>query len=223
MNSRVFALGLTVVLILSSVFIASHAAGPTGIENIALSSHSVNLTAGSNAIVYYNLSLISGYYEYGTELYIVGYKQLGAANVTVLITNKSGNPPIRGTMYIFLSHVLEPGTYNITLAGNSSGTRVDSDTIILNVLSSQSTTTTTLTSTTTTSTTTTSTTTTSTITTTSAIYSGGTAKQNNNSTYYVVAVIIAIVIVVVIISSLKGSSKGSGKQSQQPAQKSNTA
>ncbi|MDE1870632.1 MAG: hypothetical protein KGI06_00110 [Candidatus Micrarchaeota archaeon] len=124
-----------------SALLVSYATGPTGVENITLSSHSVKLSPGGNAIVSYSLNYVSGYYLYGTELYVVGYNQLGSENITVLITNKSGNPPIKGTMYIFLSHALQPGTYNITLAGNSSGTKVNPDTLILTVLSPYNTTT----------------------------------------------------------------------------------
>lgn len=109
-------------------------AAVTGTENITLSSNSANVLPGGAVAVNYSLSLINGYYSFGTNLYVVASKQLSSKNVSVILTKSSGNPPINGVMHMFLGAATIPGIYNVTLAGNSTNVYVNSGTFVVDVL-----------------------------------------------------------------------------------------
>jgi hypothetical protein len=185
----------------------------TGIENITLSSYSANASQGGNVSVSYNLTKSSGYYSFGTTLYVVASKQLGTENVTVILTKNFGNPPISGVMYIFLTHGTAPGAYNITLAGNSTGVLVNPGTFILNVLPPVSSSTSTLSSVTTTSTTVVSTSMPQTsIPSTVPKNNGQSGSASGNNVAYLVFITIIVVLIIIILLLIGFRFRAAGKE-----------
>lgn len=139
MKRIIFNIGAIAIIAFAFLAVVAHAG--TGVENIALSRYNVSSQPGGNITVNYTLSLVSGYINYGTNLYIVNSIQLGSQNLTVLLSNNFGNPPLSGVLHVFLPHTYSsPGVYNITLAGNSSGIVVNPATLKITIQSPSTTT-----------------------------------------------------------------------------------
>lgn len=178
-----------------TLFITS-ANATTGVENITLSSYSANTILGGNVTVNYTLTKISGYYAFGTNLYVVNNRQLIADNISVLITNRTGNPPIKGIMYVFVSHNTPLGTYNVTLNGNSTNTTVNEAVLDFDVLTQYQTTISTTTANTTSSAASTSVATTSTILVTAPSTTLQYGSAPKNGSYYLTDIIVVIILIV---------------------------
>lgn len=210
-----FIAGLVALLLLTNISMAT-----TGTENISLSSYSVNTVPGGSIAVNYTLSLTNGYYSSGTTLAVVNTKQLIAQNITVLLTDSFGNPPVKGTMYVFLPHSLAPGSYNATLNGSSQGIAISQAVLRFNVASqgSNTITTTSIISTSVASTTsivkTTAASTTSTAATTTILAS--TYSSSNSGTFYLLVAIIVVLTVVIVVLLINMKAK-TGGQKKQPA------
>lgn len=104
-----------------------------GTENVTLSRYSANILPGGNVSVNYSLGLVSGYYSFGTTMYVKNNEQLISNGIDVLLSRDFGNPPINGTMHIYLAHNITPGNYRVTLSGNSTQVGVNPGTISLSV------------------------------------------------------------------------------------------
>jgi hypothetical protein len=216
MIKRFASLSLIAIVMLSALLISSYAS--TGVENITLSRYSGTSYPGGNLIVNYSINLVSGYKTFGTDLYIPNNTRLIKDNISVVLPNSyGGNPPIKGVMYIFLSHPVITGNYNIVLGANSSNVTVHFATFNLNVVQNASqvtstdATTTSTASTSTLSTVTTSVTQTTMPTTTMLTTTILSTSGSGNSGYYLIVVILIILVVVVVL--LRG--KGSGKKKTQ--------
>ncbi len=205
MNSRsliMFAIGLVPLLLLINTSYAY-----TGVENITLSKYSATLLPGGSVSTNYNLTLSNGYYTFGTNLYVVAEKQLSSNdNITVLLTENFGNPPTGGVMYIFLGATTEPGTYNITLAGNSTGAFVNAATFELDVVQSIQNTSSTTTTKHSTATTSLGSTTVPSITYITTVSNTGVskAKVGTNPFFYVIIALIVVAIIVMLFIAMRG-------------------
>lgn len=112
----------------------SMAYGATGVENITLSTYSASIHPGGNVTLTYNLKKISGYYPNITDLYVVNNGFLSSRNISISLSTSYGNPPANGIMHISVSRDVYLGLYNITLAGNNTGTAVNQATLWLNII-----------------------------------------------------------------------------------------
>lgn len=191
----------------------------TGVENITLSRYSANVLPGGNVTVNYSLKLISGYYSFSTDLYVVNSVKLSSHNVSVILSNKFGNPTINGTMYIFLDHSVNQTTWNITLNGNSTGVAVNHAVFTLNLKSNSTTSTSVSTVTSSSATTTQQSTIATTIvsTATSTIFTGnpgGAIKYNQSNSSYVFIILALVIIIAILLVLFITKNKGSGKRNK---------
>jgi len=230
MNKRILASGLIAGILLTLMIVT---AGAASIENITLSTYSGSVLQNGNVVVNYSVHLVNGTFSSGTELYIVQNRQLVNNGISVLLSNKYGNPPLSGVMYVFSSSTTPLGNYVITLAGNSTNIRVNAAVLKFDVVTKVTTSTSSVSTTTSTSSASTtiklfnSTTATTTISNRTTVPTTTTAQKSSsgsgNASLYGVVIIVIILVVLVLLLMLRGKGNGTRPKPQvyptQPAPK----
>jgi hypothetical protein len=110
----------------------------TGVENITLSRYSTNAMPGQNLNVNFSLISVSGYSTFSTNFWVFNSAYLTSQNITIILSPNYGNPPTTGVMRMFIGHTTAPGTYDISLRGNSTNVQVNSAKFVLYIPSSTS-------------------------------------------------------------------------------------
>ncbi|MDE1860475.1 MAG: hypothetical protein KGH72_02040 [Candidatus Micrarchaeota archaeon] len=212
------------LMAMASFFILAsltYAAQSQGTENIIISNYSVTLTAGANATLGFNVTLVSGHAPFATTVSIFNGPEFANNGMTTFVTNSTGNPPFQGKLYVFTSPSTPIGTYALSLVGSTPNDTVNSAVLLIRILPHNNVTT----STSTTSRATTVSTTSSTVSTTSVpivttlATNSSPPQQNgiivsqvlsNNLAVPIIIVVVVVIALALIFMRMRGGKPKSG-------------